>query len=77
MFVDCNDYFAIKIEKAQSKAKELEDKLSDERTSIELFPMTALERRAIHTMYKDHPTITTHSIGEGDDRRLVLSQKNA
>ena len=77
LFVDCNEYFSVKVEKAQSKAKELEQKLSDDRESIELFPMTAIERRAIHTLYKDHKTITTYSIGEGDDRRIVLSRKSA
>lgn len=75
VFVDCNDYFSLKIEKAQEKAKELEQKLSDERESIELFPMTALERRAIHMLYKDSDRISTHSVGEGDDRRIVLSLK--
>ena len=77
LFVDCNEYFSLKIEKAQSKAKELEKKLSEDRDSIELFPMTALERRAIHTLYKDHDSITTHSVGQGDDRRIVLSKKSA
>ncbi len=77
LFVDCNEYFSLKVEKAQSKAKELERKLSDDRESIELFPMTAIERRAIHTLYKDSDEITTYSIGEGDDRRIVLSKKSA
>ena len=77
IFVDCNEYFSYRIEKAQNKAKELEDKLSDERPSIELFPMTALERRAIHTLYKDDHRVKTHSIGEGDDRRIILSLKDA
>ena len=77
LFVDCNEYYSAKIDKAQAKAKELEQKLSDDRESIELFPMTAIERRAIHTLYKDHKTVTTYSIGEGDDRRIVLSRKSA
>ena len=37
--------------------------------------MTALERRAIHMLYKDSDRISTHSVGEGDDRRIVLSLK--
>ena len=45
--------FHTELKKHKIKQKELEDKLSDERPSIELFPMTALERRAIHTLYKD------------------------
>ena len=75
VFVDCNEYFSNRIEKAQNKAKELESQLSEDRPSIELFPMTALERRAIHTFYKDSRNIATHSIGEGEDRRIVLSLK--
>ena len=50
VFIDCNEYFSFKIEKAQNKAKELEERLSSERTSIELFPMSALERKAIHPL---------------------------
>ena len=75
VFVDCNEYFSLKIEKAQSKAKELEKKLNEDRSSIELFPMSAIERRAIHTLYKDNKSIKTYSIGEGDDRRIVLALK--
>jgi len=37
--------------------------------------MTALERRAIHTLYKDSDNVETHSVGEGEDRRIVLSLK--
>lgn len=73
VFVDCNDYFTLKIEKAQEKAKELEQKLSMDRPSIELFPMTSLERRAIHTLYKESNRIETHSVGTGEDRRIVLT----
>jgi spoIIIJ-associated protein len=77
VFVDCNEYFSYRIEKAQNKAKELEERLSSDRTSIELFPMTALERRAIHTLYKDNNRYTTYSVGEGEDRRIVLSLKDS
>ena len=76
VFIDCNEYFSFKIEKAQNKAKELEERLSSERTSIELFPMSALERKAIHSLYKDNSKYTTHSIGQGEDRRIVLSLKD-
>lgn len=75
VFVDCNEYFSLKIEKAQGRAKELEKKLDENRNSIELFPMSALERKAIHTLYQNNKTIKTYSIGEGDDRRIVLALK--
>jgi spoIIIJ-associated protein len=75
VFVDCNDYFSYRIEKAESKAKELEKQLCADRPSIELFPMSSLERRAIHTLYTNHPKISTHSLGQGHDRRIVLTLK--
>ena len=73
VFVDCNEYFSIKIEKAQEKAKELEKRLTGDQTSIELFPMNSIERKAIHTLYKDDSKYKTYSIGEGEDRRIVLA----
>ena len=30
-----------------------------------------------YTFYKDHHSITTHSVGQGDDRRIVLTKKGA
>ncbi len=77
VFIDCNEYFSYRIEKAQNKAKELEEKLSESRTSIELFPMNSLERKAIHSLYSENSKFTTHSIGQGEDRRIVLSLKDA
>lgn len=76
IFIDCNDYFSYRVEKAQEKAKELASHLSSDRPSIELFPMTAIERRAIHSMYKDHDDIATHSVGTRQDRRIVLTLKH-
>ena len=75
VFIDCNNYLSEKIEKVQLRAKELEKKLSSEKQSIELFPMTSFERRAIHTYYKNNSNIKTFSIGKGRDRRIVLELK--
>ncbi len=75
VFVDCNDYLSEKIEKVQSRAKELEKKLSSDKKQIELFPMSSFERRAIHTLYKNHHKVTTYSVGSGNDRRIILELK--
>ena len=37
------------------------NKLTDEEPTIELYPMSSLERKAIHTLYKDHENIKTYS----------------
>ena len=42
--------------------------------SITLEPMTAYERKIIHSKLQDNPKIETHSIGENDNRRIVISK---
>lgn len=40
---------------------------------VELEPMTASERRLVHTYLRDRTDIQTHSEGDEPDRRLVVS----
>lgn len=42
--------------------------------SITLEPMSAYERKIIHTKLQDNPKVETYSIGEGDNRRVVISK---
>lgn len=42
--------------------------------SITLEPMSAYERKIIHTKLQDNPKVETYSIGEGDNRRIVISK---
>ena len=41
--------------------------------SITLEPMSAYERKIIHSKLQENAKIETHSIGEGDNRRVVIS----
>lgn len=45
------------------------------RQPIFLDPMVPAERRVVHITLQQHPYVTTHSIGEGDNRRVVVSPK--
>ena len=47
------------------------------RQPIFMDPMAPGERRIVHLALQDHPTVQTHSIGEGDSRRVVISPKQA
>lgn len=38
--------------------------------------MSASDRRAIHMHLKDNPKVTTYSVGEGKDRKLVIAPKS-
>ena len=40
---------------------------------VELEPMTAFERRTVHTYLRDNGEIQTHSEGDEPDRRLVVT----
>jgi spoIIIJ-associated protein len=42
------------------------------RESIELDPMIPSERRIVHLTLADHESVTTHSVGEGDNRRVIV-----
>ena len=43
--------------------------------SITLEPMTAYERKIIHTKLQDNEFVKTYSIGEDDKRRVVIAKK--
>ena len=45
------------------------------RQPIFLDPMQPAERRIVHMALQQHPYVTTHSIGEGDNRRVVVSPR--
>jgi spoIIIJ-associated protein len=42
------------------------------RDSIELDPMIPSERRIVHLTLASHESVTTHSEGEGDNRRVIV-----
>jgi spoIIIJ-associated protein len=45
--------------------------------AVELEPMSAAERRIVHTYLRDRPEIQTHSEGDEPDRRLVVTPVRA
>lgn len=42
--------------------------------SVTLEPMSAYERKIIHSKLQEHTKVETYSIGEGDNRRVVISK---
>ena len=43
---------------------------------ITLEPMSAYERKIIHSKLQENTKVETYSIGEGDNRRVVISKIN-
>ena len=55
-------------------AKEIE-KLSTGLSSVELPPMPPAQRRTVHLLITDHDGLTSESVGEEPNRRVVVQKK--
>jgi spoIIIJ-associated protein len=53
------------------------DRAQRYRQPIFLDPMSPAERRIVHMTLADHQGVSTHSVGEGDSRRVVVSPRQA
>jgi spoIIIJ-associated protein len=59
----------------RSKAIRMAERVQRTQTPIAMEPMRPNERRLVHLALSDHPGVTTHSIGAGDERRVVVSPR--
>lgn len=75
LLVDVCGYKQRRRESLGRLALRLADQVRVRRRAITLEPMPADERRIIHLALADHPDVVTHSIGEGDDRKVVILLK--
>ena len=71
--VDINDYRKQREEKIEEIVKNIIDRVRFLKEAVEMEPMSSAERFFIHTYVSDYPDITSASIGERADRRVVLS----
>lgn len=69
--VDIAGYKQQRADRLAEKAQAWVDKVKSSGAPMELKPMNAADRRVIHKL-ADDAGITTESIGEGRDRRVVL-----
>jgi len=70
--LDINDYKKKKIEYLKDLARSLADEVSLTKNEKELSPMSAYERRIIHLELAERTDITTESIGQEPERRVVI-----
>ncbi len=71
--VDVQGYREKRAETLRGVAKRMSEKVLKYKRSFALEPMNAYERRIIHSACQDIPGVTTRSIGEGADRKIVIS----
>ncbi len=77
--MDANGYRKKRKETLTALARRLARKAAQTSTSIELEPMSPLERRIIHTALAEDTFVKTESAGEGKMRHVVIvpNRKNA
>ena len=75
--IDVAGYKRRRRDSLQKLALQLAEQVKSRHRAITLEPMLAGERRIIHLTLADHPDVTTHSIGEGDDRKIVILLKQS
>ncbi|MFW6150037.1 MAG: RNA-binding cell elongation regulator Jag/EloR [Chloroflexota bacterium] len=75
LLVDVCGYKKRRHESLGKLALRLADQVKARHRPITLEPMPADERRIIHLALADHPDVATHSIGEGDGRKVVILLK--
>jgi spoIIIJ-associated protein len=70
--VDVAGYKERRRDSLQRLALYLAEQVKSRRHSITMEPMPADERRIVHLTLADNPDVTTQSIGEGEDRKVVI-----
>jgi len=70
--VDVAGYKKRRRDSLQKLALYLAEQVKSRRHAITMEPMPADERRIVHLTLADNPDVTTHSIGEGDNRKVVI-----
>jgi spoIIIJ-associated protein len=70
--LDVNDYQAKKIEDLKNLARLNAQRVRYFKKEIILKPMTSFERRIVHSVLTECPDITTESIGEEPNRKVMI-----
>ena len=76
LVVDVDGYKAHREQTLRQLAERLAEQAvrTDRRVALE--PMPPNERRIVHLTLRDHPKVTTESIGEGDRRKVTIIPKH-
>ena len=73
--VDINGYQAAAATHLKDMAKIMGERARSFKVSVTLDPMSSYERMIIHSFFQDVSDLTTESVGEGEQRRVVIKYK--
>lgn len=77
LVVDVEKYKARREKSLRQLAQRMAERVSFNHQPIALEPMPPHERRIIHLALRDHPIVTTKSIGKGDQRKVTIVPKGS
>jgi spoIIIJ-associated protein len=72
LMIDVEGYQQRRYDSLANLAQRVAQRVADSRRSITLEPMPPNERRIIHMTLSEHRSVTTESIGMGNDRQVVV-----
>lgn len=75
--LDIENYRAKRIETLRSLARRSAAKAKKTGKNVSFEPMNAYERRIIHSEVQGIEGVTTYSVGNGEDRRVIISLEGA
>jgi spoIIIJ-associated protein len=75
LIVDVDGYKARREQSLRQLAERLAEQAVRTRRRVVLEPMPPHERRIVHLALRDHPSVTTESIGERDRRKVTIIPK--
>lgn len=76
VILDINNYRESKKNNIRRLAMELADQVARDRKPQVLKPMNAFERRNVHLFLEGDNRVTTESVGEGEERKVVIKPKS-
>ncbi len=75
LLLDINDYRESKKNNTQRLVLEIADRVAREKKPQVLKPMNAFERRNVHVFLEDDNRVMTESVGEGEERKIVIKPR--
>ena len=76
LILNVNDYREKRHLSLEEMAQAAAQRVKSTGQEVVMPPLPSFDRRLIHMALSDNPEVVTESIGEGKDRRLVISPKN-
>jgi spoIIIJ-associated protein len=73
--VDVNGHRAKRAESLRRLALRMADQTAQTGRTVAMEPMSPAERRIVHLALREHPAVTTQSVGEGDRRKVTIIPK--